>query len=108
MSSPSSQSSAEPEQEPWLGWLQAYEFRRPEHMTHPEVGPRVLALTAVVDHRLPTCAAYTAARHLLGRDLLPEEGEWLEQLALDFVQQGYRYRQLVKAIVQSPVYRRVR
>ena len=96
------------EQEPYLGWLRAYEFRRPEHMINVEVGPRVLALTAVVDHRLPTCVAYNTATWLLGRDLYEEEGEWLDDLAIDFVSGDYSYRKLVKAIVSSDVYRRVR
>ena len=97
-----------PEQGPYMGWLNAYEFRRPEHMTHPDVGPRVLALTAVVDHRLPTCVAYQTASWLLGRELWAEEVDWVEELAVDFVSNDYNYRDLIQAIVQSPTYRRVR
>ncbi len=96
------------EQEPYLGKLLAYEFRRPEHEMNVEVGPKVLALTAVVDHRMPTCVAYKAATWLLGRDLRPEEGAWLDQLALDFVTGNYSYRSLVRAILTSDTYRRVR
>ena len=45
------------EQEPWLGWLNSYEFRRDEHMGNIEAGPRVLAASSVVDGRLPACVA---------------------------------------------------
>ncbi|MFT5434346.1 MAG: hypothetical protein ACI9OJ_005059, partial [Myxococcota bacterium] len=96
------------EQTPYLGKLSAYEFRRPEHEQNVEVGPRVLALSAVVDHRVPTCAARRTAEWLLNRELQPDEGPWLESLANEFVADGYRYRSLVKAILTSPVYRRVR
>lgn len=97
-----------PETEEWFGWLKAYEFRRPEHMQNIEVGPRVLALQTVVDHRLPTCVARTTAEWLLGRALVPSEGSWLHALSIDFVAEGYSYRKLVKAIVTSPIYGRVR
>lgn len=97
-----------PEQDPYLGKLMSYEFRRPEHEINVEVGPRVLALSAVVDHRLPTCAARRTAEWLLGRELMPEEGGWLDELAVAFVADGYRYRALVKAIIMSETYRRVR
>ncbi|MFT7625228.1 MAG: hypothetical protein ACI9WU_004419, partial [Myxococcota bacterium] len=96
------------EQAPYLGKLLAYEFRRPEHEINVEVGPKVLALTATVDHRMPTCVAYKTANWLLGRPLGPQEGAWLDTLALEFVTGDYSYRDLVKAIVTSDVYRRVR
>lgn len=98
----------DPEQVPFLGMLKSYEFRKDEHKINVEMGPEVLALTAVVDHRLPTCVAHTTAKWLLGRELYPEEGDWLADLAVDFVQSEYSYAKLVKAIVTSPVYRRVR
>ncbi len=97
-----------PETEDWFGWLKAYEFRRPEHMQNIEVGPRVLALESVVDHRLPTCVAKTTTEWLLGRALLPSEGSWLDELALNFVADGYSYQKLIKAILTSTVYGRVR
>ena len=45
---------------------------------------------------------------LLGRT--PDEGDadWLAGLTREFVAGGYHYRDLVRAIVQSPRYRRVR
>lgn len=101
-------SALSPEEVPYLGWLMSYEFRRPEHEKNVELGPRLLALSSTVDHRMPKCVSYTAANWLLGRTLHKSESSWLEQLAVDFVSKGYSYRELVKAVVTSDVYRRIR
>jgi len=93
---------------PYLGWLMSYEFRRPEHEKNVELGPRLLALSTTVDHRMPKCVSSYAASWLLGRTLHKSEAAWLDKLAIDFVAKGYSYRKLVKAIVTSDVYRRVR
>lgn len=97
-----------PQEEPYLGKLKAYSFRRPEHERNVEAGPRLLALTEVASNRLPACVARRTAEWLLGRT--PDEGDadWLAGLTREFVAGGYHYRDLVRAIVQSPRYRRVR
>ncbi len=61
--------------------------------------------SAVADGRLPDCVSQTAATWLLGRSPDAEEGAWLDQLSADFVQSGFSYRSLVRAILTSPVYR---
>jgi hypothetical protein len=96
------------EQEEYLGMLNAYEFRRPEHMMNVEVGPDVLALTAVVDHRLPTCVSAKTAEWLLGRPVTDEDKDWVSQLANEFVAGGYSFRELVKSVLMSDTYRRIR
>jgi hypothetical protein len=93
---------------PYLGWLNAYVFRKEEHVKNIEHGPNLLAMSTVVDHRIPGCAAKRAATWLLGRALRSDEAQWVDQLAVDFVKGGYKYQDLVKQIVTSPVYRRVR
>ncbi len=96
-----------PEQVPYLGMLQAYEFRREEHNDHVERGPKALVAQGIVDGRFTNCTARTAAAWLLGRDPLPEEEPWLEDMEREFVANGYSYRSLVRSIVTSPVYGRV-
>ena len=98
----------DPRQEPYLGGLNAYEFRRPEHERNVEAGPRLLALSTITDNRLPLCSAGNVVRMLFGRETGQHEGEWLQSLATGFVQGGYSWRGLIKAVVTSPVYRRVR
>jgi len=96
-----------PSQEAYLGMLAAYEFRRSDHVGNIESGPRALAMSVVVDGRLPDCSSRRAARWLLGRDILPEEEAWVEQLAAEFIASDFSYRALIKTIVSSPVYRSV-
>ena len=93
---------------PFLGWLKAYVFRHEAHHDHVEVGPRLLAMGSVVDHKLPRCAARTAVQWLLGRAVDPSEEAWVEDLAFRFADGGYLYQDLVRMIVTSRTYRRVR
>ncbi len=96
------------DQLPFLGNLNAYLFRRPEHVSHVENGPKLLGLRAVVDNRFPRCMAKRMATHLLGREVHADEDAWIEALAQEFVQGGYKLRVLSKAILQSETYRRLR
>lgn len=92
----------------YLGMLKPYVFRRQEHTVNVEVGPELLVGKTVVDGRLPRCVAKRTASWLLGREPVEDEGEWIEDLAEGFVTEGMSYRSLVKSIVTSDVYRRVR
>jgi hypothetical protein len=93
---------------PFLGWLKGYVFRHEEHYDHVEVGPRLLAMGSVVDHKLPRCVARTAVQWLLGREVDATEEAWVEELAYRFASGGYHYGDLVRMIVMSRTYRRVR
>ncbi|MSP90338.1 MAG: hypothetical protein EXR79_00805 [Myxococcales bacterium] len=95
-----------PPEKPFLGWLHAYNYRQPEHVKYIEQGPKLLAMMTAADHRLPRCVARSTAEWLLGRDLDGDELAWADQLAVSFVAQKYSWRKLVKAVVQSDVYRR--
>ena len=99
-----------PSEQPYLGQLKAYYFRRPEHARNIETGPALLVRSAVADHRLPTCVARRTAEWLLGRplNLADEEQVFLDGLAHDFVTSGFDYPALVKRIVTHSTYRRVR
>ena len=96
------------EEEPYLGMLHSYQFRREQQVRHIEQGPRLLVLSAVVDSRFSQCVSKKIASNLLGRDVLPSEGEWVNDLARGFVTTDYGYKSLVKSVVKSDVYRRVR
>jgi len=93
---------------PYLGMLNAYAYRRDRHMHHVEEGPKLLARKAVASNAFPLCVARKTAEWLTGRTTSPKDNGWLGQLARDFVASGFRYKTLVKAIVTSPQYRRVR
>ena len=93
--------------EPYLGMLNAYVYRQNRHMHHVEQGPKLLARSTVADNRFPVCIARKTAEWLMGRTLGSKDEQWLDRLAFEFVQSGFRYRALVKTIIQSPQYRRV-
>ena len=97
-----------PEEEAFIGSLAAYQFRRPEHQRNVEMGPKLLVLTSIVDDRFPKCVAKRTAEGMLGRETTADEQSWIADLSRDFLASGYRYRSLVKSIVTSDVYRRVR
>ena len=92
----------------FLGYLKPYEFLRSEHRANVEEGPRLLASTTVVDGRLPRCVARTTATWLLGREMTAADEAWIEDLTVGFAFSGFRYDELVKSIVTSDTYRRVR
>ena len=98
------------EERPFLGMLKSYQFRREDHVRNIENGPRLLALTAVADKRLPRCVSRRTAEWLIGRPLEPTDDEdaWLSELTTNFVTGGYRFDALVRDIVTSATYRRVR
>lgn len=92
----------------YAGHLQAYNFLRESHQLNVDLGPKHLVNTAIVDDRFPRCSAQRAMEGLFGRNLSTDERTWLEKLGREFVASDYSYKSLVKAIVTSDVYRRVR
>jgi hypothetical protein len=65
-------------------------------------------LTSIVDARFPDCVAKRGLEAMLGREANPSERAWIEELSRKFLSSGYRYRDLIKSIVTSDLYRRVR
>ena len=64
----------------------------------------------MTDNRLPRCVSARTAEWLLGEKALHTEDDarWIDDLAREFVFADMSYRTLVKMIVTSPRYRRVR
>lgn len=94
---------------PWAGYLNSYLWRAEKHEHHIEQGPKLLAVSAVADGRLTACMARRTAENLFGRALTArEDAELVPELAQHFARTDYSYPELVRAIVTSPAYRRVR
>jgi hypothetical protein len=96
------------EERVWLGTFRPYVFRSPDHVRNIEAGPRLLVRSSVVDGRLQRCVARTTAEWLLGRPLTNDEDPIVDDLVRRFEDDDFRYRNLVKNIVTSDLYRRVR
>ncbi len=101
-------SPTSPEEAEYLGQLLPYVWRHAEHELNIEAGPELLVKRMIVDGRLPRCTARRAVEWLLGREPHAMESDWLDELALGFVQSNFSYRALVRAIVTHETYRRVR
>lgn len=95
------------DEEPYLGSLRAFYFRRPEHAINIDQGPILLAKQALADNRLPTCIARRTSTWLLGRAPLPSDEAWLEETANAFAAE-LSYRALVRSIVTDRRYRSVK
>jgi hypothetical protein len=92
----------------WLGTFRPYVFLGAEHVRNIEAGPRLLVRSSVVDGRLQRCVARSTAEWLLGRPLGSNEDSFVDELTRGFEDDDFRYRALVKRILQSELYRRVR
>ncbi len=97
-----------PSEKPWFGYLKPFMFRKPEHIAFPDEGPKLLVYRTAVDHRLPSCMTSKVAWWLLGRPPLAEEKPWLSEVAQQFAAGDFRFKELVKVIVTSDMYRNVR
>lgn len=93
------------EEDPYVGWMQSYMYLEDRYYHHIEQGPKALVAQTVADGRLPTCVARTTAGWLLGREVNEHEEAWVDDLAADFVTEGFQYKELVRDIVTSPSYR---
>lgn len=96
------------EEEPYIGMLSAFQFLRDNHLRNVDQGPQLLLNNTIVDDRFPSCTARRALEGFFGRALTTEEQEEMRMLAHRFVGSEFNYRELVKAVVTSEIYRRVR
>jgi hypothetical protein len=97
-----------PKEEAYLGQLNWYLFQKDGNQKNVEEGPALMALIEVARNRLPDCTARTLAQNLLGREVTLDEQGWIDELVVTFAGSDFSYRELVKAVIMSPIYRRVR
>lgn len=96
-----------PEQDPFIGYMNAFEFLEDRHATHVDQGPALLVNKTMADGRLPECVAEKTAEWLLGRSPTSAEEPWVEELATRFAEAGFDYKTLIRDIVTSENYRRL-
>jgi hypothetical protein len=92
----------------YAGVLRSYEFLPAEEVERVEQGPQGLVDLALSNNTLGQCATVQLFRRFYNRDPLPEEqGGLVRDYSNAFVDGGYDYKQLVKAMVTDPAYRRL-
>ncbi|MFO0650117.1 MAG: hypothetical protein U0326_28100 [Polyangiales bacterium] len=93
---------------PFLGTLQPYLYRSAEEVRRIEEGPRSIVADTLASQELQSCTVRTTWARLLNRPMSDDEmSRVLPVLVRDFEAHGRSYRDLVRAIVTSPAYRRV-
>ena len=97
-----------PSEEAYFGYYKPYMHQREQHMENIAEGPALLVQRTLVDDRLPMCMSRQAGQWLLGRTMLPEDQGWLVERSHDFITSGLSFRALVRSIITSEMYRRVR
>lgn len=97
-----------PEEEEYLGMLRGFQFLRREHEGFVDDGPSRLVREGLVDGSLTSCTSVRAVEWLLAREPSPQEADWMDSITTRFVGTGLAYPELVRSIVTSDTYRRVR
>lgn len=100
--------SYHPKEDAYLGGLNWLLFQTEGNQKNVDQGPALMALLEFAGNRLPDCAARRVAERLLGRPIARHEQGWIDELVVSFAGSDFSYRQLVRAVVTSPVYRRLR
>ena len=71
-------------------------------------GPELLVNRTASDGRLSACVTKRAIEFLIGRETRTDEAEWISDMQQDFIASDYRFKALIRAIVTSENYRRLR
>jgi hypothetical protein len=92
----------------YAGTLRGYLYRTHEEEARIDEGPAGLVDSAIASGELESCTARNAWKALLGRPMSDAEtSEVLPRLLTAFDDHHRSYRELVRAIVTSPAYRRI-
>jgi len=95
-------------EESYFGWLKHTLFLKPGAMSYIDQGPAALVKRSIVDNKLPSCITRKTATWLFGRGMHPTESAWLDEVAQDFAISGLHLRDLIRALIKSPMYNAVR
>jgi hypothetical protein len=92
----------------YAGTLRGYLYRTKEEEKRIDEGPEGLVASAGASGELESCAVRNVWSRLLGRSMSDNEmNVVLPELVVLFDEKHHNYRELVKAIVTSPAYRRI-
>jgi hypothetical protein len=92
----------------YAGTLFSALYRSSEEMSRMEQGPSALVSAALSSGEMQTCTVNTLWRRLVNRPMNDQETQRvLPELLRGFEANHHNYRELVRAIVTSPAYRRI-
>jgi uncharacterized protein DUF1585 len=89
--------------EPYVGWLRAYAFADDARKRHIEDGPPALARVVIDQNLFAPAITKRLWSRFMGHDPTDADQSTLDRLAQGFAN-GYRLKDLVKAIVETPQY----
>ena len=95
------------EEQPYVGALNAYVFRTPQEGAFIEDGPTHLVAESLTEGRFARCTVRKFWIQMMRREpTVAEETDVLPGLAARFEAANYNLKDLLKAIVTLPAYRR--
>ena len=97
-----------PQEEPYRNLLRPYVFRTPEEVAKLEAGPAALAQASIDSGKFASCTVRKMWGYYMRREPTPdEEATVVPKLAADFKASNYKLKDLIKAVVTQPAYRRM-
>jgi hypothetical protein len=96
------------ELDPYVGLMKALQFRTVAEYARLDQGPGALVASNMATGQVSGCLTEKTAQWLLGREVGPTDEDVLATWETDLLASDWSYRELVKRIVLSPTYRRVR
>ncbi len=96
------------ELDPYIGLLSPLQFRPESEHARIDEGPGGLVQAQIASGNISQCLTQKTAGWLLGRDLTADDETLIDEWDLELLASDWDYRTLVKQIVLSETYRRVR
>jgi len=92
----------------WFGWLKSYQFLDERYHQNVESGPKLLVQEGLASGGIQACAVDRAVEHLLRRELGERDTTWHQKLLSEFILSNLSYKSLIRNIVTSEEYRRLK
>ncbi len=92
----------------YAGTLLGYLYRDGDELSRIDQGPSALVANALSTGEMQACTVQTVWRRLVGRPMSTNETTTvLPTLVRGFEASHHNYRQLVRAVINAPAYRRI-
>lgn len=92
----------------YVGLMKQLQFRDPTEYSRLDEGPGALVESQIASGKVSSCLTEKTAQWLLGREVRDADQDVLADWETELLASNWSYKDLVKQIVLSPTYRRVR